>query len=111
MTTGISIYSLLPCKCSYFQDLHDIEFPGNLPLTPRMMTRGYTSASMTVDGVKNMNLSYNYSNDPPIGGMGGKGADDKSYKLPSLLKKSKTQIGAFRKSAKPGKPIITTSLS
>ena len=89
----------------YLQEITDIELPSNLPMTPRMASRGYTSADLTKDTLKTMDLSY-YSETPPDTNQSQryntlpKSLEDKTNKLPTIkLNKGKYPHSASSKSS------------
>ncbi|KAI0223371.1 WD repeat-containing protein 49 [Lamellibrachia satsuma] len=53
-----------PYKLLATKELSDIFLPTNMPVTPRMISRGYTSADLTVSMVSSMDITSLYSDDP-----------------------------------------------
>lgn len=89
--------------CLHSQSLSDIQMPTNLPVSMRMHNQGYTSDTLTMDGLRNMDLTY-YGEAPSSAGNAQRAstgrhlADGKPHRLPAL-RKSKTYIGLNQKSS------------
>ena len=91
------------------QKVVDIKIPENMPLSSRMMNKGYSSMNLTEDRLMNMDFGYGGGRDSPTNGDEGGGKknvggsrtsnrDDKSSRVPSrATPNSKGFQPAFKK--------------
>ena len=51
--------------CFPLQNFVDVKIPENMPLSQRMVNKGYTSLNLTEDKLMNMDFSYDGPDTPP----------------------------------------------
>lgn len=66
-----------PYRALNTKDVEEIHIPTILPMSQRMMNKGYDPESMNVDTLKNMDFSYGSPDTPPAGDQTGERSKDR----------------------------------
>nr|XP_022317228.1 WD repeat-containing protein on Y chromosome-like isoform X7 [Crassostrea virginica] len=66
-----------PYRALNTKDVEEIQIPTILPMSQRMMNKGYDPESMNVDTLKNMDFSYGSPDTPPAGDQTGERSKDR----------------------------------
>ena len=63
-------YSFILSGFVFLQTFVDVKIPENMPLSQRMVSKGYTSLNLTEDKLMSMDFSYGGPDTPPSGEQG-----------------------------------------
>ena len=66
-----------PYRALNTKDVEEIQIPTILPMSQRMMNKGYDPESMNADTLKNMDFSYGSPDTPPAGDQTGERSKDR----------------------------------